>query len=62
MRDRIKIGDKSTVGLASVVTKDIPDDVTIMGSPAREVAKQKKLLTHWAEVINQAEDNEMDAT
>ncbi len=62
LRDRIKIGDKSTVGLASVVTKDIPDDVTIMGSPAREVAKQKKLLTHWAEVINQAEDNEMDAT
>ena len=61
LRDRIKIGDKSSVGLASVVTKDIPDDVTIMGSPAREVVKQKKLLKHWAEVINQTKDSKKNA-
>lgn len=41
LRDRIKIGAKSTVGLASVVTKDITDDVTVMGSPAHEVTEQK---------------------
>jgi serine acetyltransferase len=47
LRDRIKIGGKPTVGSASFVTKDISDDVTIMGSPAREVSKQKQPLRLW---------------
>lgn len=59
--DRITIGSNVIIGLASVVTKDIPDDVTIMGSPAREVVKQKKLLKHWAEVVNQTKDSEKNS-
>ncbi len=61
LRYIVSIGDKSTVGLASVVTKHIQDDVTVMGSPAREVSEQKKLLTHCAETINEAKDSEKNA-
>ncbi|MHA2429344.1 MAG: hypothetical protein ACXADB_15095, partial [Candidatus Hermodarchaeia archaeon] len=39
----------------SVVTKNIPSGLTVMGSPAREVEDQKKLLRYWAEVIDQAD-------
>ena len=54
--DRINIGSNSTIGLGSVVTKDTPDNVTIMGSPAREVSMQKQLLTHWSKVISDAQN------
>lgn len=61
LRDRIQIGSNVFIGMGSVVTKNIPDNITVMGSPAREVSEQKKLLKHWAEVINQPEDSEKDA-
>lgn len=51
LRDRITIGAHSVIGLASVVTKNIPDNVTCIGSPARELKDQKKLLSHWNEVV-----------
>jgi UDP-3-O-[3-hydroxymyristoyl] glucosamine N-acyltransferase len=51
LRDRIIIGDKSFVGLASLVTKDVPNGEIVLGSPARSLAEQKRLLSHWATVI-----------
>ena len=45
VRDRITIGDGATVGLGALVTKDVPDRVTVLGSPAREVAEYKRLLS-----------------
>ena len=52
VRDRLEIGDNSVIGLASVVTKDISPNKTVMGSPAREQSEQKALLKYWKSVIN----------
>lgn len=50
LRDRITIGERAVVGLAAVVTKDVPDGVTVMGSPAREQESQKRLLGKLAKL------------
>lgn len=55
IRDRIQIGSDVFVGMGSVVTKNIPNRVTVMGAPARKIQDQKKLLTHWALVIAQTD-------
>jgi UDP-3-O-[3-hydroxymyristoyl] glucosamine N-acyltransferase len=39
----IKIGDNVMIGAQSGVTKDIPDNTTIFGCPAREIKKTKKI-------------------
>jgi len=38
----IKIGRNSMVGAGSVVTKDVPPDVVVMGNPARVICRNKK--------------------
>ena len=50
LRDRITIGARAVVGLGALVTRDVPDGVTVLGAPAREISEQKRLLTHWANV------------
>ena len=55
LRDRITVGAKSSVGLFSLVTTDVPAGMTVFGSPAREVMNQKRLLAHWNQVIAQAD-------
>lgn len=35
LRDHIKIGDNSVIGMGSVVTKDIPDSVVAYGNPCK---------------------------
>lgn len=50
LRERISIGIGATVGLASLVTKDVPDGATVVGSPAREVGEQKRILAHLARI------------
>lgn len=35
IKDRMKIGSNSVVGMGSVVLRDIPDNVTAIGNPAR---------------------------
>lgn len=35
VRDHIKIGTNTIVGMGSIVVKDIPDSVVVMGNPAR---------------------------
>ena len=46
LRDRIQIGSNVFIGMGSVATKNIPDNMIVMGSPAREISVQKKLLKH----------------
>lgn len=43
-RNGISIGKNVFVGLGAVVTKDIPNDMTIMGAPAREINEFKRHL------------------
>ncbi len=39
----IKIGNRVVIGAQSGVTKDIPDDTTVFGYPAREIHKTKRI-------------------
>jgi len=54
VRNGIHIGSYVCVGMGSVITKDIPSGVTVMGAPARESEDQKKLMAHWADVISKS--------
>jgi sugar O-acyltransferase (sialic acid O-acetyltransferase NeuD family) len=40
VKKNIKIGDRVVVGAGSVVVKDVPDQVTIIGNPARVLGKK----------------------
>ena len=40
VRQGVKIGNNVTVGMGAVVIKDIPDGVTVVGNPARELKKE----------------------
>jgi UDP-3-O-[3-hydroxymyristoyl] glucosamine N-acyltransferase len=51
VRDRIFIGDRVTVGLGALVTKDVPDRATVLGSPAREIDEYKRLLSVLHELL-----------
>lgn len=41
LRNRIRIGKNSMIGMGSVVTKDIPSNITVMGNPARPFDKNR---------------------
>ena len=47
LRDGISIGNNATVGMGALVTKDIPDNETWAGNPAKPLSEflelQKKL-------------------
>ena len=42
----IRIGNRVVIGAQSGATKDIPDDTTVFGCPAREIHKAKKIEAH----------------
>lgn len=50
VREQLKIGKSSVVGLASLVTKDVPESTTVMGVPARPLEEQKVLLKKLSEM------------
>ena len=39
LRDHISVGENVIIGMGSVVTKDVPDNVVVYGNPARIVRK-----------------------
>ena len=53
----INVGDNARIGANSVVSKDVPSDVTVAGVPAREFAKSTKSDKFLAYAISK---NEVD--
>jgi serine O-acetyltransferase len=53
----INVGDNARIGANSVVSKDVPSDVTVAGIPAREFAKSTKSKKFLAYAISK---NEVD--
>ena len=53
----INVGDNARIGANSVVSKDVPSDVTVAGVPAREFAKSSKSNKFQAYAISK---NEID--
>ena len=41
IRNKVKLGKRVTVGLGAVVTKDVPDNTTVVGVPARPIKKRR---------------------
>lgn len=56
LRDRITVGAEAVVGLAALVTEDVPKGKTVLGAPARESSKFKRLLAHWNSIIQSGEE------
>lgn len=42
--DGVKIGDKSIIGMSSVVTKSVASGLKVAGNPAREIGRRVKFL------------------
>jgi UDP-3-O-[3-hydroxymyristoyl] glucosamine N-acyltransferase len=51
LRNGISIGENSTLGMGCLVTKDIPANVTVTGSPAMLLDEYKKLLKAQKKMI-----------
>jgi UDP-3-O-[3-hydroxymyristoyl] glucosamine N-acyltransferase len=49
----ITIGADAFCGLGSIVTKSIPDGVTVMGNPARPIDEAKRLLAAQKKIISE---------
>lgn len=43
VRENVTIGKNCMVGMGAVVTKDIPDNTTVIGNPAKPLHKKKKV-------------------
>jgi UDP-3-O-[3-hydroxymyristoyl] glucosamine N-acyltransferase len=56
LRDRIRIGPKAMVGFGAVVTEDVAENSTVLGIPAREISKYKRLLTLWNAMLERSEE------
>ncbi len=59
LRDRITIYRESIVGMGALVTKDVPEETTVMGSPAREISEYKILLSAQRDLLDiEAQDRQ----
>lgn len=47
VRNRIKIGPGSFIGMGSVVVKDIPENVIAHGNPCRVISRRRKPISHY---------------
>ena len=52
LRNGIKIGNNTTLGMGCLVTKDVPDSVSVAGFPAMILDDYKKLLKEQKKLIN----------
>jgi len=48
IRERVKIGNGSIIGMGSNVVSDIPDNVVAYGNPCRIISKREHPLKHYA--------------
>ena len=51
LRNAITIGDNTTVGLGSVVTKSFENEPEIAGVPARKLTEFKALLEQFKKLV-----------
>ena len=58
----IKIGDYARIGANSVVSKDVPSNVTVAGVPAREFSKSPKLAKFKAYAVSTSEIDPREQT
>ena len=58
----IKIGDYARIGANSVVSKDVPSNVTVAGVPAREFSKSSKLAKFKAYAVSTNETDPREQT
>lgn len=42
VRNQVRLGDDCIVGMGSLVTKDVPEGITVIGSPARPYSRDNK--------------------
>jgi acetyltransferase-like isoleucine patch superfamily enzyme len=45
----VTVGDGAVIGIGTVVSRDIPPDVVIVGSPARQIKTKEQFLTNYTE-------------
>ncbi|GLS00180.1 UDP-3-O-acylglucosamine N-acyltransferase [Brevundimonas denitrificans] len=50
--NQVKIGERATVGLGAVVTKDVRDQMTVMGSPAEPIEDFRALRAALKRLVN----------
>lgn len=51
VREGLSIGERAVVGLASLVTKDVPSAHTVLGSPARDILEHRRLQRFLNEAV-----------
>lgn len=54
LREGLSIGEKTTIGMGSVVLKDVPDGMRVIGSPARPIDEYKRILRGLARFVTGA--------
>jgi UDP-3-O-[3-hydroxymyristoyl] glucosamine N-acyltransferase len=58
IREQTEVGVDATVGLGSVVVRDVPDGTTVAGSPARAIAEFRRLTQALARLARQPTDKQ----
>jgi len=58
----VKVGNNVVIGANSVVSKDVPDNVTVAGAPARVVSERssREIMPEWyatLDLYNEGEKN-----
>jgi len=52
IKNRVKIGSYAVVGIGSLVMKDVPDGVTVVGRPAIELEEFRRRQKRLKKLLN----------